>query len=348
MDSHGVRGDGYLSPAETPVSFEPTEELLRSAEGAFPDGNEHDQRGAAATLLSKAFSPVRGLYRIIKADFGKDGHPVGDAAVTAASAGVIAIGLTRLPTVMVPKVTAEILQHTHSAVEVAAATGAMVAAWCFTSGQTLNEGISRYPTGVATVEAKLPAVTGLFSDSLPGLEAAADGDKARRRSLAARIGNTLLTHGRRGVTTVGIGVAPYVGAAHVKGVPKPTIRRLVAKSAVDGGAITGLVTGSVAEAVILVGHSNPGLARGILNGLGDTKLWWMAAGGLMVAEGAAKIRGRRKASRGNAVTNQIPAPELSPQPGIPGSDIGEAAGVDSGFGGPELRLRAKLEQELNS
>ncbi len=343
MDSRDVRGGSHLFPAETPASFETTEELLRPAEGAFPDEGEDSSRRAVAAALGKAFSPVRGLYRIIRADFGKDGHPVGDAAVTAASAGVIAIGLTRLPTVLVPKVTAEILQHTHSAIEVAAATGTMVAAWCFTSGQTLNEGISRYPTGVATVEEKLPAVTGLFSDSLPGLEAvAADRDKARRRSPAARIGNTLLTHGRRGVTTVGIGVAPYVGAAHVKGVPKPTIRRLVAKSAVDGGAVTALVTGSVAEAVILIGHSNPDLARGIQNGLGDTKLWWIAAGSLMIAESGAKIRTRRRANRDRT------AAESSQQLDIPGSNIGETDIDNSSFGGAELRLRAKLEQELGS
>ncbi len=340
MDSRDVRGNGHLPPTEALVSFEASAELIQPAGNALPDEDKAASRGAVTAVLSKGFSPVRSLYRIVKADFGKDGHPAGDAAVTTASAGVIAVGLSRLPTVMVPKVTAEIIQHTHSAVEVAAATGAMVGAWCFTSGQTLNEGISRYPTGVAAVKAKIAAVAGLFSsNSPPVLETtAAETDNVRRRSVAAHIGSTLSAHGRRGVKTIAIGVAPYVGMAHVKGVPKPAIRRLVAKSAVDSGAITALVTGSVAEAVIKLDHSDPALAHGIQHGLADTKLWWIAAGSLTIGEGANKLRGRRKANR------SMRAAETSQ----PGSSIGEAYMDDDRYSSAELRLRAKLEQELGS
>lgn len=342
MDPPGVRrGDG-LSPPEAPTSFEPAEEPFQSVNELEPTGRLRGLGNTAIRVIGYTLSSAGYIFRAANADRKQSEHKIIDTAASVATGGVVAVGLSRLPTAIVPKVTAELLQHTHNALEVGLGTAAAVGIWGFISGETLNQGISRYPTAVETAEEKFPAIIGLFSDSLPGLESSSpNNDETQQRFRASKIGNFLLNHGRRGMTAVAIGIAPYVGAAHIKGESRPAIRKLAAKSALDGGTVIGAISGLVAEGIILVSHDNPGLAHTMQSDLGNTKLWWAAAGSLMAAELANKVRGRRKAAA------ESRAAALALGQAIPGSDFNEAGGTSDILAGAQLRLQAKLEQELN-
>jgi hypothetical protein len=200
-------------------------------------------------------------------------------------AAVQAIGFSRQPFVLVPKVAIDVLQNSNSALEAATVTGTLFGAWCFTVAETINNGVSRYPNGVKAVGKNFPDFIRHFGNALAGLEASGERvDDSRRLSSARNIGRPILRHARRGLTAVAIGIAPYVGTAGVKGQSKSQIRKLGAGLGVDGGLVIAAMSGGLAEAIVIVGHNHPEIAQQIESVTGDTKLWYGIAGILMAGE----------------------------------------------------------------
>jgi hypothetical protein len=310
MDSPDGTGGDRLPPSVTPASFESPEEPLQPV-------NDMPQ----ANWLGR----IGDVWRAGRADRYESHHKIRDGIATVAAVGVQGIGISRLPSVLVPKLTADILQQTHNAPTVGVAMAGIFGTWCATAGEAFNQGFSSYPTAAKKAEESFPFIGKIFSSSIPGMETP-DGatEETRQQSLAGHIGKQALIHARRGVNTVAIGIAPYVGAAHMKGMSKASIRKLTVASGIDGGLMVGATSGAIAETIIKIGHEHPALAHTIQSDLGNTKLWWAVAGSLMVAEGLSKMLKRRQTPDESA--SEI---EGHPQPNIPGMDFSEVAETDT-------------------
>jgi hypothetical protein len=213
---------------------------------------------------------------------------------TALTAGLGAIGATRLPTALIPAATFGVLERTHSVAETAAAAAVMFGTWAFAAAKTLNLGMSQYPRAVEVVRNDFSPAVEVLADSLPGLEKPAEtGDEPRHRPLAGRAGDWLLTHTRRGFTALAIGATPYVAVSRIHGKPQKDIHRLTAVACADTAGVAGLLSATVAEAIIELGESNPELAHRVQTEAGNTKVLMGFAGTLMLSQLVANRRRKR-------------------------------------------------------
>jgi hypothetical protein len=238
---------------------------------------------------------IGNLWRAGWSDFRESEQKPLFIGSTMMTIGLGAIGAARLPTALIPATTFGVLEHTHSVPETAAAGAVMFGGWAFTAAQTLNLGMSQYPKTVGVVKQNFSPAVDVLTDSLPGWETPVRAeDDPRKASLAARIGSTALTHARRGFTVLAIGATPYVMAARIQNKPKEAIHRLITVGSLNGAAVAGVLSGSVAEVINTVGQHNPELAQGIQDNAGDTKALLGFAGALMITQFAATRRAKRK------------------------------------------------------
>ena len=246
------------------------------------------------------------VHAAVMTDIAESDHKVRTISSGLGVIAIQAVGLSRLPFVLVPRLAIDVLQNTNSALEAGAITGLAFAAWCLTVGETINNGMSHYPAAVKAVGDNFPSSVKHFGNALAGLEASDKRVGSRRRlSLARGIGSPFLRHGRRGLTAVGIGIAPYIGTAGAQGQPKPAIRKLGAGLGIDGGLVIGAMSGIVTEAIVTIGHEHPEISQRIQEVTGNTKLWYGVAALLMTGEW---LKNRIKT---NKAVNQEEAP-LSP------------------------------------
>lgn len=282
-------GAGYFPPEHGPiVGVTPVDGEL-PAEESLVLANEAGQ--AQTISFGRKVSNILGITRIRNIlhaaynDYSESEQKVRTLSSGAAVLGVQAVGALRIPFVLVPHVAIDVLQQTGSATEAGIATAALFGAWCFTVGETLNNGMSRYPNAVKASGENFPGFVRHFSSSLPGLETYAEtNEDPRQRSLVRAIGSQALVHVRRGLTAVGIGIVPYIGTAGIKNQSKSTIRKLSLALSVDGGSTVGLMSGGVTEIILKVGRDHPEIAQQIQHDAGNTKLWYGVAGSLMVTE----------------------------------------------------------------
>jgi len=297
MSSQNSEG---VDPFPQPGIFPGTEEAT-SVEGELPlEEPVFPADDALQDPLNPSKYRIVNVLRAARADVAGSDHKARTISNGIAVAGVQAIGWTRAPSVLIPQAAIEVLKHTGSPAEAGLATAALFGAWSFTVGETINNGMVRYPTAVKATGDNFPSFIKHFSNSLPGLEASGKGERGddpRRLSLARSIGSNALTHVRRGLTAVGIGIVPYIGTAGIQGESKPAIRKLSLALSVDGGAVVGLMFGGLTETIVKISHDHPELAHHIQDDAGSTKLWYGVAGTLMAGEWLNNKRKDRKASR---------------------------------------------------
>ena len=238
------------------------------------------------------------ICRAAWSDFRESEHKAQLIGSTALTAGLGAIGATRLPTALIPAATFGVLERTHSVAGTAATAAVMFGTWAFTAAKTLNLGMSHYPNAVGVIRDEFSPAVEVLADSLPGLEKPAEtSDEPRQRSLASRVGNQVLTHVRRGFTALAIGVTPYVAVSRMHDKPKEEIHKLTAVASADTAAVAGILSATVAEAIIELGESNPELAHRIQTEAGNTKVLLGFAGALMLSQLVATRRRKRRMHR---------------------------------------------------
>ncbi len=170
----------------------------------------------------------------------------------------------------------------------------MFGTWALISSGILNNGVNRYPRTIKEARENFPSFVEHFSNALPGLESKKDADP-RRLALARNIGKQALTHARRGITAFGVGIAPFILTAGMKGQSKSERRWLCAKVGIDSGIMVGLMSAGVAQTIIKIGDGHPELAQRIQDNAGSAKLWYGVAIGLMAGEWLNNKRKTRKA-----------------------------------------------------
>lgn len=280
-------GLSYLTPP-APDAMEQFVGESNGLEGAVlpPAGEATQESVSLRQRLGNALgiTACLNILRAAKVDLSESDNKGRTLSSGAAVLGVQAVGFSRLPFVLAPHVAIGVLQSTGSATEAGAATAVLFGAWCFTVAETLNNGMSHFPGGVKAAGDSFPSFVKHFSRSLPGLEAVDEPEDTRRLTLARTFGKSALTHVRRGLTAVGIGIVPYIGTAGMTDQPKSTIRKLGRSLSVDGGAVVGLISGGAAELILKVGHDHPELAQHIQDDANNAKLLYGVAAGLMIAE----------------------------------------------------------------
>jgi hypothetical protein len=240
------------------------------------------------------------IAKALKTDITGSEHKTRTISSGIAALGVMGVGAARLPFVLVPHIAIDVLHGTNSAVDAGMATATAFSAWSFTVGQVINNGMSQYPATTKAIGDNFSSSVNHFSHSLPGLEAYSEekDNDPRRSSLAHAVGSTLLTHTRRGLTAFSLGIIPYVGTAGITGQSKSAIRKLSAALSIDGGLLVGGMFGGVTEAIITASHTHPEGTQQLQNIIGDTKVWYGVAAGLMVGEWLNnKRKGRRKSAQ---------------------------------------------------
>ncbi len=281
-------------------------------EPAFPIDSELNVQ--PLTLRDKLKNRVSeiGIYKILSSaivDWKESENKTRATLSGAVVAATQVVGITRLPSVLVPPVTVEILQQTGSPLEAGIATAAIFGAWSLTVGRSLKSGINNYPKAVNASAENFANLTEHFSNSLPGLSPSRERNADNRQApIIKRLGSFALRHARRGFTAYAVGITPYIGVAGIKKQSDSDIRRLSLALSIDAAGVVGLLSTGVAEVIVGISKNNPALARTIQEDVGNAKIWYGVAGALMLGEWAKNKRNRSRLVESTEDIPKIDAP----------------------------------------
>jgi hypothetical protein len=268
---------------------------------------EVDMAAAEAALAQPGDLPVpavavpteiekTGVFDILRAA-RTDVEQSPDKARTLGSAalvlGVGAAGFSKLPLIAASQGTLAVLEQTQNSVATGLAAATMFGVWNRIVSKVYDNGMGNFPSAIRTIKESFPGSSNTLSNSLPGFNDANQEFDTPKKSLIKRLGRRASTHIRRGATVEGVGIAPYIFAAHTQEQSPKEISKLSNTASIDGGVVAGTLAGIAAEAIIRVGDKNPQFAENLQETAGDSKVLLSAAVSLMLWEFISNRRRRK-------------------------------------------------------
>jgi hypothetical protein len=225
------------------------------------------------------------------------------AKVWAAATGITQIlDRSRIVIITAPPAAISVLEHTGSTVAAGATAAAIFTVWNGSMGETLNQGLSRFPKGVEEFSEQFPSTVELFTQSLPGIEPKnADEtsqsymlDQEHKSGAIKKLRTVVGKHIRRSFTGMGIGSTAFVATASANGYEKNEVSKVNAGVTADTAGLVFLLGLGVTESISKLGESHPALAHDIQNVVQDSRFWLGIAALSMASEYMANKKKREE------------------------------------------------------